>query len=247
MTTFGQGGTVGPVGGAGHVLVGCSHGTRDVAGRRTVADLLLAVRAARPGLTVRAAFVDVQPPAVADLVARLVRGGHGPVVVPLLLSGGYHVRVDVAAAVAAAPGAVAAAALGPDDALAEVLLDRLAAAGVAPADAVVLAAAGSSDPRAAADVEAALALLAARRPGPVTAGYGSIATPSVPDAVAAARAAGAGRVAVASYLLAPGFFHSRLLGAGADVVTAPIGVDPRVAALVLRRFDEAVLPARMRG
>jgi hypothetical protein len=46
-------------------------------------------------------------------------------------------------------------------------------------------------------------------------------------------------VAVASYLLAPGHFHSRLGAAGADLVSAPLGADPGVAALVWRRHDEA--------
>ena len=59
---------------------------------------------------------------------------------------------------------------------------------------MVLAAAGSSDPRASADVELVAQQLAARRSGPVTLGYGSASLPRVPDAVAAARAAGARRV-----------------------------------------------------
>ncbi len=57
-----------------------------------------------------------------------------------------------------------------------------------PGDAVVLAAAGSSDPRAADAVEAvARGLRAAWPHGPVIVGYGAGAQPSVPDAVAAAR------------------------------------------------------------
>ena len=69
--------------------------------------------------------------------------------------------------------------------------------------------------------------------------YGSGARPSVPDAVAGARAAGASRVVVASYLLAPGFFHDRLLTAGADVVTAPLAPDDRLVAVVLDRYRAA--------
>lgn len=225
------------------VLVGCSHGTGAAAGRRVVADLLLAVGAARPGLAVRAAFVDVQPPAVGDVVARVAAGGAVAVVVPLLLSGGYHVRVDVAQAVAAHSSAVAAAPLGPDASLVDVLVDRLRGAGAGAGDAVVVAAAGSSDQRASRDVQAVVEVLSARWPGPVTAGYGSIARPSVPEAVAAARAGGGRQVVVASYLLAPGHFHGRLLAAGADSVTAPLGADPRIATLVLRRFDEALAVA----
>jgi sirohydrochlorin ferrochelatase len=224
------------------VLVACAHGTRDPGGRRLVAELALAARRLRPGLETTAAFVDVQPPAVAEVVAGLAAEGRPAVVVPLLLSGGYHVHVDIAGAVAAHPSAVAARALGPDARLADVLHDRLRAAGADPADAgtaVVLAAAGSSDPRSVADVEATAALLRPRWAGPVTCGYGSAARPRVPDAVAAARAAGARHVVVAAYLLAPGHFAGRLAAAGADAVTAPLLPDDRVARVLLDRYDAA--------
>src|SRR3712207_6874304 len=45
--------------------------------------------------------------------------------------------------------------------------------------------------------------------GPVTTGYGSAAAPPVADAVTAARRAGAERVVVAAYLLAPGHFADK--------------------------------------
>lgn len=221
------------------VLVGCSHGTDSTAGRAAIASILAGVRRARPGLDVREAFVDVQRPEVADVVAGVLAEGREAVVVPLLLSAGFHVHVDVAAAVAPR-GATASGAMGPDPRLVAVLADRLAAAGAGPGDAVVLAAAGSSDPRSARAVErVADGLRAAWPHGPVIVGYGAGARPSVPDAVAAARrAVGARRVVVASYLLAPGFFHDRLLAAGADVVTEPLAPDHRLASLVLDRYRE---------
>jgi sirohydrochlorin ferrochelatase len=74
----------------------------------------------------------------------------------------------------------------------------------------------------------------------VTTGYGSAAQPPVPDAVTAARRGGAERVVVASYLLAPGHFHDKLAGAGADAVTAPLLPDDRIAAVLLDRYDTAV-------
>ena len=123
-----------------------------------------------------------------------------------------------------------------------VLNDRLLAAGGDPADpttAVVLAAAGSSDPRSVADVDATAAALEERWTGPVTTGYGSAAQPPVPDAVTAARAAGARRVVLAAYLLAPGHFHDKLSTAGADTVTAPLLPDERIAAVLLDRYDAA--------
>ena len=61
------------------------------------------------------------------------------------------------------------------------------------------------------------------------------------DRVATARAdlPPGGRVVVASYLLAPGYFHDRVLEAGADVVTDPLAPDDRLVQIVLDRYDEA--------
>ncbi|WP_313661561.1 CbiX/SirB N-terminal domain-containing protein [Cellulosimicrobium cellulans] len=252
---------------AAPVLVGCSHGTNDLTGRDVIRALLDDVRAARPDLDVREAFVDVQQPEVADVVTSVVDpsaatdgpDGSAPddtsvadgaqpgdaVVVPLLLSGGFHVSVDVAAAVEdRGPGTGRAAAstpLGPDPRLVDLLADRLADVGLRAEDAVVIAAAGSSRPGAARDVEELAGGLRDRVPGPVTVGYGAMAKPSVPDAVAAARAdlAPGGRVVVAAYLLAPGFFYDRVLEAGGDVVTAPLAPDARLTEIVLDRYATA--------
>ena len=224
------------------VLVGCSHGTRDPAGRNAVHALLDGVYFARRDLDVREAFVDVQEPEVADVVALALaeRPDATAVVVPLLLSAGYHVNVDIARAVEALPGrAVAAPALGPDPRLVDLLLMRMAEAGTEARDAVVVAAAGSSDAGAARAVEEVAAALAEVHPGPVSVGYGSAARPSVPEAVAAARATGAPRVVIAAYLLAPGYFHDRLAEAGADVVTAPLAPDHRLVEIVLERYATA--------
>jgi sirohydrochlorin ferrochelatase len=102
-----------------------------------------------------------------------------------------------------------------------------------------LAAAGSSDPRSVADVEDTADLLQRDWAGAVTTGYGSAAQPTVADAVTAARRGGAERVIVAAYLLAPGHFHDKLAGAGADAVTAPLLPDERIAAVLLDRYDAA--------
>ena len=220
------------------VLIACAHGTRDPEGRATVRALVEDVRGAQPGCEVREAFVDVETPRVGDVLAdALAPGGATAVVVPLLLSPGYHVHVDIAEAVAV-HGARAAAAepLGADPRVAEVLLRRLAEVGTAPGDAVVVAAAGSSDARSHRAVEAVAARVATSHPGPVSVGYGSAAAPNVGSAVTAARSAGAGRVVVASYLLAPGHFLGRLAASGADVVTAPLAPHPLLVAAVLARY-----------
>jgi len=226
------------------VLVGCAHGTRDPAGRRAIARLRLDAAALRPGVQVVAANVDVHKPALDDVVARLSSAGRHSVVVPLLLSAGYHMATDVARAVGASNGlAVAAPALGPDEALADALADRLLASGYGATGRVVLAAAGSSDACATGDVDATAALLSRRLAAQVTVGYLSAATPSVADAVADACSDGE-PVSVATYLLAPGFLADRLARvadqAGAVRVSAPLAPHAAVARLVLRRYDEAL-------
>jgi sirohydrochlorin ferrochelatase len=247
-------------------LVGASHGTDDPAGQAAVRAVLDGVRAARPELDVREAFVDVQQPEVGEVLAGAVRDVGSAVVVPLLLSTGYHVRHDIAQAVAAVNAAGPAGAAGPDRAVAaeplgphpllvDILADRYAAAEAAHGpfrsdDVVVLAAAGSSVAAAATAVEEVASALAQRLGRPVTPSYGAGAEPRVPAAVAAARAsAGApgARVIVVSYLLAPGYFLDRVLEAGADVVTDPVAgpahaekADPRLVQVVLDRYDAAV-------
>ena len=225
-------------------LVACSHGTRSPAGRAVIARIRAALAAAVPEVEVREAFVDVEQPEVADVVAEAA--AHGPVVVlPLLLSTGFHTSVDIAAAVAPHLGATAAAPLGPHELLVRALRDRLAAvsggdAGHRPGDHVVLAAAGSSDSAAARAVERMRDLLAARLPAPVTVGYGAGCAPTIPEAVAGARRAGARRVIAASYVLAPGHFHDLVSAAGADAVSAPLGDHPLVAEIALERYETAL-------
>lgn len=220
------------------VLIACSHGTDNAQGRREIDAVRAGIAALRPELDVVEAYVDVQQPDLVDVVAALPTG-RPAVIVPLLLSVGYHVKVDIARAAAGRPGTVSALPLGPDPRLAHVLQQRLAEAGVSDDDAVVLAAAGSSDACAAEDVGEVLAVLAELRTGPVRAGFGSKASPSVPEAVAEARTHG-GPVAIVSYLLAPGYFHDQLAKAGADVVSAPLLPNPAVAAVAVDRYDDAV-------
>lgn len=242
------------------VLVVCAHGTRGPRGRATVGRLVDALARSRPGTDVRAAYVDVQPPAVADVVAGLTSGdgpagGRDVVVVPVLLSAGYHVHHDVAAAVAPWARAVSAGPLGPHPLLTDVLADRLAAAGSRPGDGVVLASAGSSDPRSTADVARVAEDLRERHDGPLVVGYGAAASPRVPEVVAQLRAEGCDRVVVAAYLLGPGHFHDQLARAGADAVSAPLvtlpdgGTEPRVLQAVWSRYEAAAatLPEHARA
>jgi sirohydrochlorin ferrochelatase len=216
-------------------LVACAHGTADPRGRRVVHDLVREIARRRPGIRTSLGFVDVDHPVLSDVVARVVADSNDAVVVPLLLSAGYHVNVDVRR-VCAATGAVPAAALGPDPLLADVLADRLGP--LDEVDRIVLAAAGSSDERALRDCSTAARLLAERVGRPVRVGYLSGRGRGLAGAIS-----GPGAVAVATYLLAPGFFADRARHiareAGAVRCAPPVGPDPRVARLALGRFDEA--------
>jgi sirohydrochlorin ferrochelatase len=202
------------------------------------------VRALRPGLQAHATYLQFTTPSVTDA---LVDAGGDAVVVPLLLSTGYHLRVDLPAAVRDAHEAVATPrmfslgpALGPHPLLVDALRARLRTAGWRPGMPVVLAAAGSSDPRSTADVWASARTLSDRIDVPVVAGFASGTTPTIADAVASLRAEGAERIAVASYLIAPGQFHDLATCSGADVVAAPLADHLAMARLVLHRYDEAV-------
>jgi sirohydrochlorin ferrochelatase len=199
-------------------LTAVAHGTRSAAGQAQIRALVARVARQRPGLDVRLCYVDVQRPRVGEVVP-------DGVVVPLLLSAGHHVRVDIAEAVAGTR-AVVAEPLGPDPVLLESLTRHLPAA-----DAVVLAAAGSQDPAWRASVEQIGADIGA----PVA--YASSRDRKVADVVAELRRRGARRIAIAAYLLADGLFYRTLLRAGADAVTPPLSRDPEVASLVLRRYD----------
>ncbi|MGW4947148.1 sirohydrochlorin chelatase [Actinoplanes sp. NPDC004185] len=208
------------------VLLAVAHGTRSAAGQAQIRDLVDRIASRRPDLDVRLAYVDVQQPRVGEAIQ-----GLRAVVVPLLLSAGYHVRVDIAEAVAA-NDAVATAPLGPDPLLVRSLERGIAGAG---ADAVVLAAAGSSDPAWRADIAGVAAQLGAH------VAYASGAELRVPEVVARLREQGARRIAVAAYLLAEGLFYRSLHRAGADLVTPPLCADPAVEDLVLARYRDLTM------
>lgn len=205
-------------------LVGIAHGTNAPAGQAAVATLMRAVAAAAPCLNATLGFVDVQQPDTPATIGALPAAAPA-IIVPLLLSAGFHVHVDLTRAVLAATDrcVVLGAALGPDNRLVALLQRRLAEAGLSPDDAVVLAAAGSSDARAVADCRVVAERLSQALGRPVTIGFLSAAEPRLAAAITTARAANPEcRVMLSSYLLAPGYFHGLTEAAGADVVTAPL-------------------------
>ncbi|GAB2821736.1 sirohydrochlorin chelatase [Actinoallomurus bryophytorum] len=231
-------------------LVAVAHGSRDPRAAATVEELLGLVRR-RSGLRVLTSYLDHAPPAPGQVLGALAAEGTGEaVVLPLLLTSAYHSKTDI-------PGALAdvhrahpwlrvryGATLGPHPLMTAALERRLAEAGVTPdpGTALVLAAAGSSDPSANATINAM-----ARRWrgwGRVVPAYASAARPTPAEAVRALREDGARRVAVASYFLAPGHFADKVreesLAAGAEAVSAALGPAPELAEIIIQRHDEII-------
>ena len=228
-------------------LVAVSHGTSDPRGQGAIRRLVDGVRGRLPDVDVRQAFVDVEAPGLASALADV----DGPAtVVPLLLGAGFHVRVDIATAVQARPGAITAPTLGPDRLITSLLLDRLRDVGLESDDAIVLAVAGSSDVRARLAADRAAAMLATSLRRRVRVGHLGGAGRPLEHAISEARRelGSSGRVVAASYLLAPGFFASRLDASSADVVTAPlcsgVRLDDRLVDVVVQRYVTASMFTR---
>ena len=222
-------------------LVLLAHGSRRPGPSSVLSRTAERVSTILPGVEVRTGYVELQPPDPATALEGLV----DPVVLPFFLARGYHVVHDVPAAVERHGSGTVTGHLGVEEHLVEAVAQRLHEAsaplgGLAGLDHIVLGAAGSRQAVALEEVETITRLLEARLGREVTPAYLSAARPSVRDAVSTARARGARRVGVATYLLAEGRFHRALHSTGADVVAAPIGDHPALAELVALRYREQV-------
>ncbi|KUL29540.1 sirohydrochlorin chelatase [Actinoplanes awajinensis] len=229
-----------------------AHGSRDPRAAASTEALARAVRRARPEWLVRASYLDHAGPRPLEVLGSL--GARRAVLVPLLLTEAFHGRVDLPAVLAGAAGlpvdVTLAGVLGPRSAgpgrtrmprlLLEALVRRLPAG--AP-DAVVLAAAGTRDPVARGTVEHAAAVLGERLGVPSAVAYSSGVGPRAGEAVLALREAGARRVMVAGYFLAPGLLYdlavASALEAGAAGVAEPLGDAPELVGLIGERVAAA--------
>jgi len=242
-------------------LIACSHGTDNPHGREVVSSLVAQTQRLLPAVDVIETYVDVQFPQVNEVLAQ-VPAGQSAVVVPLLLSGGYHVHHDIAMAVATRNNTGSetrqGATLGPHPLLAQVLRDRITESGGRGASAVVLVAAGSSDDRAQVDVERQADLLRQVVDAPVRIAYLSATTPSVPEVLSElhdqlhGQPQEAASIAIASYLLAPGFFQRKLHreveewlnsnpGTHLNIsVSEPLGADPRIVQIIVAAYRAQV-------
>ena len=185
-----------------------SHGTSSALGQSLIEALAEAViddlRARGLVDEVMLGHVDVQDPGVDEVIDRLP-ADRPAVLVPLLLSPGYHVHVDLAEALEGAGDRDIrlAPTLGPDPRLARILAERLPR--LRDGDEVVLAAAGSSDERANASCEEMGRLLADELGRAVSVGFLAGGGAPLKAIVEQNRQSGS-RLVIANYLLAPGFF-----------------------------------------
>jgi sirohydrochlorin ferrochelatase len=235
------------------VLLVIAHGSRDPRHAATVHALVRKVRALRPGVRVETGFLDFNIPSVSGVLESLAAEGVRDVVaLPLLLTRAFHAKADIPAVLSEAPARLRirqAEVLGPSPLLTDALERRLYEAGLSPADksstGVVLASAGSTDPEAI----AVIAEIARewRRTGwcAVRPAFASASLPRTEDAVRSLRALGCARVAVAPYVLAPGFLPDRIArgAAEADVLADVLGPAPEVARVLLDRYDAARVPS----
>jgi sirohydrochlorin ferrochelatase len=236
------------------VLLIVAHGSRDPRHAETVRAIGRLVRSLRPGLRVETGFLEFQAPSVPELLDRLALEGVRDVIAqPLLLTRAFHAKSDIPAVLRTASSRHPllrirqAEVLGPSPLLTTALERRLYEAGLTPADkpttGVVLASAGSSDP----DAIAVIADIARewQRGGwcAVRPAFASASAPRTEDAVRELRARGVRRIAVAPYVIAPGFLPDRIVAgareSGADVLAEVLGPAPEVARLLLRRYDRA--------
>lgn len=221
-------------------LVTVAHGTRKTAGNEVARDVTEAAGSAL-GVEAVCSYVELCEPLFETVVAS---SSTPTIVVPLLLSTGFHLRQDLPRMARSAAGPlVLGRPLGAHHLLAAAQVSQLLAAGASRGSGrVVLVAAGSSDPLATRDLTRAAELLglAWGRPGSV-----EVATLSAlgrrPDEVVRP-----GDL-VSPYLLSPGFFADRAraesLAAGAALVADVIGPHPLVVELVAQRA-QALAAAR---
>jgi sirohydrochlorin ferrochelatase len=220
-------------------LLAVAHGTADPDGLAEVRRLVNIVRTRRPELPVQLCWLERAEPLLPELLASLP----GPVVVvPLLLSTGYHVKTDITAAVAGRPQTAVARQLGPDRRITQVVYERLMVGREPEETDVVLFSAGSSDHEAIEQLAAVaeqLEQLIRQSEGSRTRVYPSFLStadgwatdlPEDPD--------------VANYLLAPGHFNDLLrrqaaTGLNARSIAAPIGAHPMLSRVICDRYDEA--------
>ncbi len=246
----------------GHdALLVVGHGSRSAAGVAEYWKLADVVRAQAPDLAVGCGFIELARPDLDTAVDDLVAAGATSIVAsPLILLGAGHLKNDGPAALHRGrhrhPRVVFhyARDLGIHPLVLSVARDRITevvGTDDAASTAVVVVGRGSSDPDANADLYKVARLLCdAEGVGMVEPAFVSLASPAVDAALDRCLRLGAARIAVVPYFLFTGILVARIRDQTTawadahpdiDVRHGPhLGADPRIAALLLGRYREAL-------
>ncbi len=216
----------------------------------TVRTLIERVRELRPHLSVRLGHIELNEPLLADALASLDAEGaaNSAVLVPLLLSRGYHVKRDIPRPRPPHRDCGPSPPRSPHPLLVETLYERLVDQAGGPGRATRPGAPSGwpcSPPRARATRSRSSTPAAPPSCWPnasacPSSAYASAAAPTVAAAVRALAARGRHRIAVASYFTAPGRFATECAAAAPWIATAPLGTHAAMARLILHRYDQAV-------
>lgn len=229
-------------------LILTAHGSRDPRSAANAHAVAGRLRSLRPELDVRLAFLELNAPNLADVLAGLP-DGRPAVISPLLLASAYHARLDIPRQITetGALGVCQAGVLGEDARLVSVLHERLAEVEVSPDDdelGVVVVAIGSS--------HAVVNARTARVPATLAAGtrwagaaiaFATRPDPSVPQAVHRLWRRGARRIVMAPWFLAPGLITDRVsvyARQNGIPMAAPLGDHPLVAEILLDRYERVL-------
>lgn len=246
-------------------LLVVGHGSRSSAGVAEYWELADVIRSQAPDIEVGCGFIELAPPDLDTAIDDLVAAGATSVVAsPLILLGAGHLKNDGPAALHRGRhrhphvGFHYARDLGIHPLVLAVAQDRITEAvstdtfGASDGrTAVVVVGRGSSDPDANADLYKVGRLLAdATGVGLVEPAFVSLAAPAVPAALDRCLRLGATRIAVVPYFLFTGILVDRIRDqtaawsaahAAVAVGHGPhLGADPRIAALLLDRYREAL-------
>ncbi|WP_336921742.1 uroporphyrinogen-III C-methyltransferase [Aquipuribacter sp. SD81] len=235
-------------------LVLVAHGSREPRSREVNERIAATLRDRLPGTSVVVAQLDHAGPRPDEALDALAVAGHRSALVqPLLFTPAYHVSVDLPEVLGrcrAVRYGLAVRTLGPlaDHPLVLDALDRrLRELGRGPADALVLASAGTSSASARAGLADLARAWGLRHGVPAVAAFASAAEPTPGEAVAALRAECGrdARVVVGSLFLGPGFLPGRArtgaLEAGAVAVAEPLADAPELVEVLLDRYRGACL------
>ena len=242
-------------------LVLAGHGSRDEEGAAAFRALAsrLKERLAPEGIEVAGGFIELSEPPLREAVAGLASRGHRHLVaVPVVLSAASHAKGDIPASLARErarhPGLTWSYGrpLGPHPVLLGLLAERIAAvSGGMTAPAVLLAARGTTDPDANAEVcKTARLLWEGRDYEFAETAFVSLAEPGIPAGLERCRRLGARQIVVARYFLFPGVLPDRVeeqsrayAAAHPELgvrVTDVLGDTGELAGLVTGRYREAL-------